>query len=284
MAEITATTVAQLRAMTNAGIMDCKRALTETNGDLEAAVDVLRKKGAANAAKKADRSANEGAVACYIRPNSQSGLLVEINCETDFVAKNEVFRKFCDQIAKTLIEETPQTNLETLRAEHVAKIGENIQIRRHARMDISGIGLIAAYIHTGAKVGVLAEVGANHPNSVGDERFTRLVKDITLQIAAANPLVVRRAEIPPKLLQKEKEIAREQASGKPPQAVPRIIEGKLEKYCQNVCLEEQGFIRNSEIALKDHVAAIGKEIGDQFTIRRFFRFQVGEHTEQNTTA
>lgn len=283
MAEITATTVAQLRAMTNAGIMDCKRALTETNGNLEAAVDVLRKKGAANAAKKAGRSANEGAVACYIRSNSQSGVLVEINCETDFVAKNEVFRKFCDQVAKTLIE-TPQTNLETLRAEHVAKIGENIQIRRHARMDVSDIGLIAAYIHTGAKVGVLAEVSANHPNSVSDERFTRLVKDITLQIAAANPMVVRRAEIPPQLLQKEKEIAREQASGKPPQAVPRIIQGKLEKYCQNVCLEEQGFIRNGEIALQDHVAAVGKEIGDQFTIRRFFRFQIGEHSEQNTTA
>ena len=283
MAEITATTVAQLRAMTNAGIMDCKRALTETNGNLEAAVDVLRKKGAANAAKKAGRSANEGAVACYIRPNSQSGVLVEINCETDFVAKNETFRKFCDQVAKTLVE-TPQTNLETLRAEHIAKIGENIQIQRRARMDVSDIGLIAAYIHTGAKVGVLAEVGANHPNSIGDKRFARLIKDITLQIAAANPLVVRRAEIPPQLLQKEKEIAREQASGKPPQAVPRIIQGKLDKYCQNVCLEEQGFIRNNEITIKDHLAAVGKEIGDQFTIRRFFRFQVGEHTEQNTTA
>lgn len=283
MAEISATTVAQLRAMTNAGIMDCKRALTETNGDLEAAVDVLRKKGAANAAKKAGRSANEGAVACYIRPNSQSGALVEINCETDFVAKNEVFLKFCDQVAKTLVE-SPQSDVEALRAEQVAKIGENIQIRRHARMDISGIGLIAAYIHTGAKVGVLAEVGANHPGSVGDERFTRLVKDITLQIAAANPMVVRRSEIPPQLLQKEEEIAREQASGKPPQAVPRIIEGKLEKYCQNFCLEEQGFIRNGEIALKDHVASIGKEIGDEFIIRRFFRFQVGEHTEQNATA
>lgn len=283
MAEITATTVAQLRAMTNAGIMDCKRALTETNGNLEAAIDVLRKKGVANAAKKAGRSANEGAVACYIRPNSQSGVLVEINCETDFVAKNETFRKFCDQVAKTLVE-IPQTDIETLRAEHIAKIGENIQIRRHARMDVSGIGLIAAYIHTGAKVGVLAEVGANHPNSVSDERFTRLVKDITLQIAAANPIVVRRAEIPPQLLQKEKEIAREQTSGKPPQAIPRIIQGKLDKYCQNVCLEEQGFIRDNEITLKDHVAAVGKEIGDQFTIRRFVRFQVGEHTEQNTTA
>lgn len=283
MAEISATTVAQLRAMTNAGIMDCKRALTETSGDLEAAVDVLRKKGAASAAKKAGRSANEGAVACCIRPDSQSGVLVEINCETDFVAKNEVFRKFCDQVAQTLVE-TPQADVEALRAEHIAKIGENIQIRRHARMDVSGIGLIAAYIHTGAKIGVLAEVGANHPNSLGDERFARLVKDITLQIAAANPLVVRRSEIPPQLLQKEEEIAREQAGGKPPQAVPRIIQGKLEKYCQSVCLEEQGFIRNGEITIKDHVAAVGKEIGDQFTIRRFFRFQVGEHAEQNTTA
>ncbi len=283
MAEITATTVSQLRAMTNAGIMDCKRALTETNGDLEAAVDVLRKKGAASAAKRAGRSANEGVIARYIRPDSQAGILIEINCETDFVAKNETFQKFCSQVAKTLVE-SPNADIEILRTDQVAKIGENIQIARHARMDVSGTGLIAAYIHTGAKVGVLVEVGANRPASIGNEHFTRLVKDITLQIAAANPMVVRRNEINPQLIQKEKEIAEEQTRGKPPKAIAKIIEGKLKKYYQNVCLEEQGFIRkNGEITLKEHIAAIGKQLEDEFTVRRFLRFQVGEAAPQDTT-
>ena len=262
--------------MTNAGLMDCKKALTETGGDLDAAVDVLRKKGVASAAKKAGRSANEGVIAHYISPDSKSGILVEVNCETDFVAKNETFQAFCSEIAKTLVE-TPDADLEALRTAQVAKIGENIQFGRHTRMDVSGTGLIAAYIHTGAKVGVLVEVGANNADSTSKEAFTSLVKDITLQIAAANPVAVRREEIDPTLVQKEKEIAEEQAQGKPPQAVEKIIAGKLEKYYQNTCLEDQGFIRkNGEVSVKEHVASVGKELGDEFVIRRFLRFQVGE--------
>ncbi len=276
MAEITAAAVGKLRAMTNAGLMDCKKALTETGGDLDAAVDVLRKKGVASAAKKAGRSANEGVIAHYISPDSKSGILVEVNCETDFVAKNETFQAFCSEIAKTLVE-TPDADLEALRTAQVAKIGENIQFGRHTRMDVSGTGLIAAYIHTGAKVGVLVEVGANNADSTSKEAFTSLVKDITLQIAAANPVAVRREEIDPTLVQKEKEIAEEQAQGKPPQAVEKIIAGKLEKYYQNTCLEDQGFIRkNGEVSVKEHVASVGKELGDEFVIRRFLRFQVGE--------
>ena len=280
MAEITAAAVGKLRAMTNAGLMDCKKALTETGGDLDAAVDVLRKKGVASAAKKAGRSANEGVIANYISPDSKSGILVEINCETDFVAKNETFQEFCSGIAKTLVE-TPDVDLEALRTAQVAKIGENIQFGRHTRMDVSGTGLVAAYIHTGSKVGVLVEVGANNGESTSKEAFTSLVKDITLQIAAANPVAVRREEVDPSLIQKEKEIAEDQAKGKPAQAIEKIISGKLEKYYQNTCLEDQGFIRqNGEITVKEHVAAVGKELGDEIVVRRFLRFQVGEGGEE----
>ena len=280
MAEITAAAVGKLRAMTNAGLMNCKKALVETGGDLDAAVDVLRKKGVASAAKKAGRSANEGVIANYISPDSKSGILVEINCETDFVAKNDSFREFCNETAKTLVE-TPDVDLEELRTTQVAKIGENIQFGRYTRMDVSGTGLIAAYIHTGSKVGVLVEVGANNGESTSKEAFTSLVKDITLQIAAANPVAVRREELDPSLIEKEKEIAEDQAKGKPAQAIEKIISGKLEKYYQNTCLEDQGFIRkNGEVTVKEHVAAVGKELGDEIVVRRFLRFQVGEGGEE----
>ncbi len=280
MAEITAAAVGKLRAMTNAGLMDCKKALTETGGDIDAAVDVLRKKGVASAAKKAGRSANEGVIAHYIAPDSKSGILVEVNCETDFVAKNETFQEFCNGIAKTLVE-TPDADLEALRTAQVAKIGENIQFGRHTRMDVSGTGLVAAYIHTGAKVGVLVEVGANNAESTSKEAFTSLVKDITLQIAAANPVAVSREEVDPALIQKEKEIAEDQAKGKPAQAVEKIIAGKLEKYFQNTCLVDQGFIRqNGEVTVSEHIASVGKELGDEFVVRRFLRFQVGEGGEE----
>ena len=278
MAEITAALVGKLREMTNAGLMDCKKALSETTGDLNAAVDLLRKKGVATAAKKAGREAKEGVIAQYIQPGGKLGVLVEINCETDFVAKNETFRAFCDEIAKRLASD-PKADLETFRTEQVAKIGENIRINRHARLEVAGNGLIAAYIHTGAKVGVLVEVGAQKEATVSNETFRELVRDITLQIAAANPISVSRDQVDPAVLQKEKEIAEssDAVKGKPPQAIAKIVEGKLEKYLQTICLVDQGFVKkNSEITVREHAAQIGKQIGDEITIRRFIRYQVGE--------
>src|SRR6266496_5996863 len=157
MAEITAAAVGKLRELTNAGLMDCKRALSEANGDLHAAVDILRKKGVASAQTKASREAKEGVIVQHILPGSRAGLLVEINCETDFVAKNESFRAFCDEIARKLAD-NPKADLETDRVAAVARLGENIRISRHQRFDVSGNGMVAAYIHTGGKVGVLVEV------------------------------------------------------------------------------------------------------------------------------
>jgi elongation factor Ts len=276
MAEITAATVAKLREMTNAGMMDCKKALTEANGDVSAAVDILRKKGAATATNKSGREAREGVVAQYIAPGGRLGVLVEVNSQTDFVARNDMFRAFADDVAKRLAGDA-KTDFEADRVAMVAKIKENIQISRHARMEVSGNGMIAAYIHTGAKVGVLVEVGAEKEATVAAEDFKQLVKDITLQIAAGHPFVVSREQVPADVLAKEREIASEQVKNKPPQAVAKIVEGKLEKFYQTYCLVDQGFVkRNSEVSVKEHVGSVAKQLGDQITIRRFVRFQVGE--------
>lgn len=276
MAEITAARVAKLREMSGAGMMDCKKALTETNGDLEAAMTVLRKRGAATAARKAAREAKEGVIAQHIAPGGRLGVLVEVNCETDFVARNDLFRAFADEVARKIAAD-PKANLELDREAAVAKIRENIKIARLARMEVTGNGLIAAYIHTGAKVGVLVEVASGKESTVANDEFKQLVKDITLQIAAGHPFVVSRDQVPADVVAKEKEIAAEQVKNKPPQAIARIVEGKLEKFYQTYCLVDQGFVKkNSEISVKEHAASVAKQLEDEISIRRFVRFQVGE--------
>jgi elongation factor Ts len=278
MAEFTAADVAKLREMTNAGMMDCKKALTASNGDMNAAVEYLRKKGSLTAQVKAARTAKEGIIAQYIAPGGQLGLLVEVNCETDFVARNEMFQTFADEVAKKLAV-NPGVNLDAEREAAVAKIRENIKIARNARMEVSGNGLVAGYIHTGAKVGVLVEVGAGKAETAAKDEFKQLVKDITLQIAAGHPHSVSREEVSKDVIAKEREIAAssDRLKGKPPQAMEKIIDGILEKFYQTHCLVDQGFVKkNSEISVKEHVVAVGRQLGDEITIRRFVRFQVGE--------
>jgi len=276
MAEITAALVGKLRGMTGAGMMECKKALTEAKGDLDTAVDLLRKAGTVTAGKIAAREAREGVIARYVAPDGRVGALVEVNCQTDFVARNEEFRSFADEVARRLAAD-PQASREAEREGLVAKIRENIKLARHARMEVAGNGMIAAYIHTGAKVGVLAEVGAGREETLAKDDFKQLVKDITLQIAAGNPLTVSREQVPADVLAKEREIAAEQFKNKPPQAVAKIVEGKLEKFYQGYCLVDQGFVKqNSEISVKEHVASVAKQLGDEVTIRRFVRFQIGE--------
>ena len=278
MAEITAQNVAKLREMTGVGMMECKKALVEAQGNMDAAVDLLRKSGAASAAKKATREAREGVIAQFVSPGGQSGVLVEVNCETDFVARNDNFRAFADDIAKK-VAGNPNVNLEADREAAVGKMGENIKITRNARLDVSGNGLVAAYIHTGAKVGVLVEVGAGKAETIAKEEFKQLVKDITLQIAAGIPHAVSREQVAPEVITKEREIAAQsdRLKGKPAAALEKILAGVLDKFFQTYCLVDQGFVkRNSEVSVKEHVAQIGKQLGDEITIRRFVRFQVGE--------
>lgn len=277
MAEITAASVGKLREMTNAGLMDCKKALSEASGDLDAAVEILRKRGVAQAAKKAGRDAREGVIAQYILPTGKAGVLVEINCETDFVAKNDTFKAFCDDVARTVASD-PSADLEALRVAAVAKIGENIRLARNSRFDLTGPGLIAAYIHTGGKVGVLVEVGCSKDATPASDSFKQLVKDITLQIAAASPSAVSRAGVPEAVVAKEREIASQsdRLKGKPAQAIDKIVQGMLEKYFQTVCLMEQGFVKDPDKSVQQHVDSVSKQLDDTVVIRRFLRWQVGE--------
>ena len=278
MAEITAANVAKLREMTGVGMMDCKKALTEAQGNLDAAVDLLRKSGAASAAKKATRAANEGVIAQAIASGGKAGVLVEVNCETDFVARNENFRAFCDDIAKKVLA-NPAVNLEADREAAVAKMGENIKFARNSRLEVTGNGSVAAYIHTGAKVGVLVEVGCGKVETAAKDEFKQLVKDITLQIAAGFPHAVSREQVPAEVVAKEREIAAQsdRLKGKPAAAMEKILAGVLDKFYQTYCLVDQGFVkRNSEVSVKEHVAQISKQLGDAITIRHFVRFQVGE--------
>ena len=274
-AVIDAQLVKTLREKTNAGLMDCKKALAESGGDLEAAIDVLRKRGAASAAKKADREAKDGIVAQAILPGAKVGVLVEVNCETDFVAKNESFKAFCEEIARK-IAENPGVNLDSDRVAAVQKIGENIQIRRSERLEVKDNGLVAAYIHTGGKVGVLVEVGAESEATGQKEEFKQLVRDITLQIAAANPVCVDRTQVPPATLERERSIYREQVQGKPANIVDKIVEGKVEKFYSTACLVDQAFIKNPDQTIAQLVAAKSKALGETLTIRSFIRYMVGE--------
>ena len=277
MPEITPALVGQLRAMTGAGLMNCKKALDETKGDLNAAVDLLRKQGAAAAVKKADRAANEGLIGQAVLSGGQVGALIEVNCETDFVARNDSFKAFVNELAAKAAAQ-PGADLEPDRVGAVAKIGENIQIRRATRLEVQGTGALAAYIHTGGKVGVMVEVGANNAASVNTEEFKQLLRDVTLQIAAASPVAVSRNEVPQDIVDKEREIASQSDAlkGKPAAAMEGILKGKLNKYFETNCLLEQGFVKNPDLKVEAHLGAVSKQLGDTLTIRRFLRFQVGE--------
>lgn len=276
---IDAKLVATLREKTGAGMMNCRKALLETNGDLEAAVDLLRAKGAVSAVAKGSREANEGVIAQAILPGAKVGLIVEINCETDFVAKNDAFQAQTAEWAKALAN-NPAADLEASRVEAVTRIGENIKIRRNHRMEVSGSGLVAAYIHTGNKVGVLVEVGAEKDATVSSEDFKQLVRDITLQIAAASPISVDSSSIPAAVLERERAVYREQVPpGKPPEVVEKIIDGKMSKFYSGICLVEQAFIKNPDQTVAQLIAEKSKALGDNISVRRFVRYQVGEEVQ-----
>ncbi|MDB6152654.1 MAG: Elongation factor Ts [Chthoniobacteraceae bacterium] len=273
---IDAQLVKTLREKTNAGLMECKRALAETNGDIEAAIDVLRKKGGANAIKKGDREAKDGVIAQAILSGAKVGVLVEINCETDFVAKNDGFKAFCDEVARKIAEQ-PDADLEADRVAIVQKIGENVRIRRHQRTEVKDNGLVAAYIHTGGKVGVLVEVGADKDGTAQNDDFKQLVRDITLQIAAAYPISVDRSAVPAALVEREREVYRGQVPpGKPANIVEKIIDGKMDKFYSQSCLLDQAFIKNPDLTVRQLLEEKSKALGENLSIRSFTRYMVGQ--------
>ena len=267
--------VMELRKKTGAGVADCQKALKETNGDMEKAVDFLREKGIATAAKKASRIAAEGVVAAKIAGNT--GVLVEVNCETDFVAKGEQYLAFVDSVAEYVIANDVADNQALIDAKAdetvaaTAKIGEKIAIRRFAKFTTEA-GVVESYIHMGGKVGVLVEV-----EGCTCDGAKELAHDVALQIAAAKPLYLNAAEVPAEVLEHEKDILRAQAlnEGKPAQIVDRMVEGRVKKYYEEACLLNQAFVKDPSMTIEKLVKAVGDKMGKGLSIKRFVRFEMG---------
>lgn len=278
MAEIPAQLVKSLRDATNVSMMECKRALVEADGDMDKATRLLRERGMAVAAKKASRAANQGLLdsACSDGGNIHS--LVEVNCETDFVARNDVFKAFVTRLAAKACE-TDDELAPALTAEittKVAEIGENIVLRRNTRFVLSGTGRVGSYIHLGGKVGVMVEVGCEKPETVSADSFNDLVRDMTLHVAATAPKALTSDELDPKVISSERDIYATQVRDKPPQIVDKIVDGKMKKFFSEVCLLDQGFVKEPKQSVLELLEAKGKELDDSLTIRRFVRYQLGE--------
>lgn len=296
MANITSQMVKELREMTQAGMMDCKKALMEAVGDMEKAVEWLREKGLAAAAKKAGRIAAEGVVESYISDDASVGVIVEVNCETDFVAKTDNFKAFAKDVAVHIAKAAPadvdallaqkfindeSKTITDLVSEATVAIGEKISIRRFVRYQAQN-GIVESYIHMGGKIGVLLEIMNDAPATRASETFKVYYHDVALQIAAAKPLFVRKDEVPMDDLNKEKEILRAQAlnEGKPEKIVDKMVEGRIEKYYKEVCLLEQPFVKDGDKSISQLTAEVAKEIGANLDVISFARFERGEGIEK----
>ena len=276
----TASDVKELREKTGVGMMDCKKALTEADGDMEKAIAILREKGMASAAKKSSRIAAEGVVAASVKGGV--GALVEVNCETDFVAKGDQYQSFVASVADYVVDNDVADVDALIEAKHTelidatAKIGEKIAIRRFEKF-ITTDGILESYIHMGGKVGVLVEVtGADTPAS------RDFAHDIALQIAAAKPFYVNSADVPPAELEKEKEILKAQAlnEGKPAAIVEKMVLGRINKYYKDFCLMDQQFVKNPDLSIKQYLAQVNKDAGLTLSIKRFVRYEMGEGLEK----
>ncbi len=276
--------------------MDCKKALTETNGDIEEAIKVLREKGLASAAKKAGRIAAEGIVDSAITSGGKVGVLVEVNCETDFVAKTPGYKAFVHEVAVQTANSAPK-DVDALLAqpmgsgtvndavtEKIAEIGEKISIRRFERFEMAAgaEGLIESYIHLGGKIGVLVEAGSETAEIAKSPEFLTFVRDIAMQIAAANPAYLESSDVPQSVIEGEKEILRAQAiaEGKPENIAQKMVEGRIQKYFKEVCLLEQPFVKDQDITIKKLVVDKSAAFGCKVSIRRFVRFEMGEGLEK----
>ena len=277
MADITASLVKQLRDATNVSMMECKKALVETDGDMEKASRLLRERGMAVAAKRATKEANQGVVACASTPDGKTLALVEVNCETDFVARNESFRDFVTKVAQKALEADCNVaeEMKDELMDRIAAIGENLKIGGTTRYVLGGTGKLASYIHLGGKVGVLIEVGCEKDETTGQDAFVELVRDLTLHIAACSPRYLVSDDVAADEIAAEREIYAKQAAGKPEQVIEKIVGGKLRKYFAEICLVEQGFVKEPKQSVKALLAETGKALGDTLTVRRFVRYQIG---------
>ncbi|MGI8962219.1 MAG: translation elongation factor Ts [Bryobacteraceae bacterium] len=309
MAEITPELVKKLRERTGAGVMDCKRALVEANGDLGQAEIVLRKQGIAAATRKESRSTKQGLIGSFISPDAKLGALVEVNCESDFVARTEDFQTLPADVAAHIAETKPKfvrleevteaeranlrdhqvlyqqrfasdqsTTVGELVKTKIAKLGENIAVSRFVVFQVNGSGVIGNYIHTGGQIGVLLEVDTSTHDVTQKPEFSTLVRDIAMQIAAAAPQCVSKEDVAKDLLEKERDIQRERArgEGKPEKMVEKIVEGRMSKFYEEVCLLEQPFIRDNTISIGDLIRTAAAKLGGTINVARFARYKVGD--------
>lgn len=291
MAAFTAKDVKELREKTGAGMMDCKKALTESDGNIEAAVDYLRQKGLAAAAKKASRVAAEGLIGCAVEGNI--GVLVEVNCETDFVAKNEDFKKFVNTVANHLLTSTAD-DVEALKEDMVdgkklqeviqeltLKIGEKIDVRRFVKTTLAGEGKVGSYVH-GGKIGVLVEVNSDNADAVKTDDFMALVNDLCLHVAASDPKFLSASDIDEDYKAREAKVYEAQLleQGKPENMIPNIIKGKLNKLASEVCLLEQKFVKDPDLSITKLVASVEAKVGAKLTIKGFEKINLGEGIEK----
>lgn len=277
-------TVKELREKTGAGMGDCKKALEEANGNMQEAIEILRKKGAAGAAKRSERAAKEGLVVAKTTNDGKKAVVVEINCETDFVARNAEFERYADIVSNALfagkfanVDElmTAKVENDTVQGIHneiLAKFSENIGIRRFATIETNGY--IESYNHLGNKLGVLIEVSSDKVN----DKARTMIRDIAMQVAAMNPLYISRDLVPADKIEKEMEIYREIAAqeGKKPEIAERVATGRLEKFYQENCLMEQAFVKDSQKTINDVVKEISTECGSDVKIAGMHRFLLGE--------
>ena len=294
---VTAAQISELRKSTGAGMLDCKKALEETGGDFEQAVDFLRTKGLAAASKKSGRTATEGMVVAALSANGNKGVLLEINSETDFVAKNDKFQAFVNDVANHILQAAPASveelftqayvgdsskSIQTLLSEAIAVIGENMQIRRFSTFEVPGAGAVGTYIHAGGKIGVLVEATCDNEVAARDESFAAFVKDVAMHTAAASPLYVKRDEVSVDVLEREKEIYRTKAreSGKPDKIIEKIIDGQINKFYADICLVEQQFVKDTDKTIQQYAAETGKALGTTITVTRFAKFVLGEGLEK----
>lgn len=287
----TAQDVKTLREKTGCGMMDCKKALTQADGNMDAAIDILREQGLAKQAKKASRIAAEGVAYAATNADATVGVVVEINSETDFVAKNDDFMSFVKTVADTIIEKNP-ADVDALLAEKAADsdmtvaellqeklltIGENIKIRRFARYE----GAVATYIHAGGKIGVMVNF---ETDVAGKEGFAEYGKDIAMQIAAVNPSYLQKSDVPDEVIEHEKAIMTEQVinEGKPEAIAQKIVLGKIGKYYEENCLVNQAFVKDNKMTVEQYTAKVAKDLGGSIKILGFVRFEKGEGLEKRS--
>ena len=289
MANITASDVMKLRQMTGVSMMECKKALVKTEGDYDAAVKLLRELGAAVSAKRAEKSAKEGLVFAKKCPCGSKIALVEVNCETDFVANGADFKAFVEKVADLALD--GETDFEGKLAEEkkglIAKVGEKVEIRRGAKLELQGTGVLQSYIHMGGKAGTIVEVGVGKAETLEAPEFQQLVKDVTLQITSSDPRWLDRTQVPQDVIDQEMEInakkleaeqAEKGGKPKPPEILKKIAMGQIGKFYADVCLVDQAFVKNGpgeKATVAQVVAGVAKKLGDEIVVRRFVRYSLG---------